>query len=168
MSTVIWYKGVLYSDSQVSNGDIINESGETIPKIIKKGKKLFRANNTLYGVTGTLEGYANFVKRGYKGSWYWSITPFWFALIIQWDGKKLITWKLIEKKIFGIYFSWFKKSEIEWNSRPKLILFMGSGSEYAMEADNKRLIPEEMIQYASDRDPYTDDDVVSMNLSDLT
>ena len=164
MSTVIWYKGVLYSDSQLSNGKTVDEKGVKIPKEIKTGEKLFRVNNRIYGVTGTLNGYHDFVKRRYKGSWRWSLNSSNFALIVQWDGKNLISWKLIEKKIWKFYFSWFEKTEYIWKSNPGLILYMGSGDDFAIEANEMGLNEKEMIQYASDRDPFTDDNVVSMSL----
>ncbi len=164
MSTVIWHKGIMYSDSQISEGKTIDENGVTLPKTIGKGKKIFRVGNKIYGITGTIQGYEDFVKRGYKGTLRWDTKESLFALIIQWDGKKLIAWKLIEKKIFGTYFSWFKKTKFDWKNNPKLVLYMGSGDDYAIEADDKGLTPEEMIRYASDRDPYTDDEVVSMSL----
>ena len=164
MSTVIWYEGILYSDSQVTSEEITDEKGITLSKTISKGKKLFRVGNKIYGVTGTLNGYSDFISRGYSGFWRWSRESSLFALILEWDGKKLISWRLMEKKIWGFYFSWFKKIEHNWRNNSKLVLYMGSGNGFAIEANKKGLTITEMIQYASDRDPYTDDEVVSMSL----
>ena len=165
MSTVIWHKGVLYSDSQVTKEEITNENGITLPTIIEKGKKLFRVGNKIYGVAGALDGYNDFVNRGkYKRSWRYSRSSLEFVLIIEWDGKNLIGWKLIEKKIWIFYIRWFRKIKYNWKSDSTLHLYMGSGDDFAIEASKKGLTVTEMIQYASDRDPYTDDEVVSMSL----
>ena len=52
MSTVLWYQGKMYSDSQGTN----NKTGEKDFDV----KKMFRIGHKKYGLTGTLEGWQHF------------------------------------------------------------------------------------------------------------
>lgn len=168
MSTVIWYKGKLYADSRITNDRFNAETGELKDRVIRKGKKIFRHKNKnkIYGVTGTIEGFSDFIARGYRGSWKWNTVPGDNALIIEWNGKKLIGWIYKEKhiKCLGVYISWFEKQEHNWKDHPELKLIMGSGTPYANIALDHGHSIREAIQYASDRDEYTDDEVFTLSL----
>lgn len=168
MSTVIWYKGKLYSDSRVTNDLLNTETGDLVDRIIGKGKKLFRhpKKNKIYGVTGTLEGFADFKSRGYKGSLRWGTESSSKTLVIEWDGEHLIGWVYKEKYIkwLRIYISKFVKTKYNWKDAPEFKISMGSGTEYASEMLDYGCSIREAIQYASDRDEYTDDEVVTLEL----
>ncbi len=162
MSTIVWYDGVMYSDTRLIHVNYSN--GEETSRQVKTGEKIFKVGNKIYGVTGTIQGYEDFVRRKYRGSWNWALRPYDFALIIEWDGKNLIGWKLLKRKFWIFHISWFRKTQYNWKDHPELYLTMGSGDDYAIEASDKGLDPVEMIQYASDRDPATNDIIVSMKL----
>lgn len=163
MSTVIWYKGVLYADRRLSQGDnLVWKDGKQYPEKYFDGIKMFQHGNAVYAVTGKRAGWVYFQKmklmafplRIIDRLITWKLPTSW---LISWDGKDLHTWNYRERKFFGITFSWWEHEKV--NYEDETLLTMGSGGEYAREAINLGLTPHEAIAYASDRDPYTDSNV---------
>lgn len=161
MSTVIWQDGVLYADTQGSVGRVSFGDGEEFPvEIIIRTIKIVKEDGRLLGATGEIGGLWEFQSRKKKDGWYWGREKFFEALIIEWDGNELKQWKFYQKKILGIYVSIFKKKVLNFNQWA----VMGSGADFAIKALKAGLMPSEAIQYASDRDPWTNDKVMALTL----
>jgi len=161
MSTVIWHKEKLYADTQVSKL-IMNEKGEKELVCSHKCTKLFKIGNVIYGATGTLTGWNNFKHRKFKRMPRLSINEPDEVDIIEYNGEKLKVWDWQEWKIPILNWYIFRSSlrivkptECTWISS-------GSGGVAASEALKAGLTAIEAIQYASDRDIWTNDEVEVM------
>lgn len=162
MSTVIWRKGIMYADTQGTPKSKIID-GVEIPVETNITVKIFKENNRLYGVVGEIGGWQVFqdrARRNQREKWSWSFKKQWHATIIEWDGEELIGWHFHQKRILGIYFSRFKEEKLDKNKNA----IMGFGEDFAIEALDLKLTPVEAIQYASDRDPWTNTKVMSLTL----
>lgn len=159
MSTIVLYDGVFYSDTQTTTILTDEETGDTM--ILKRThgtNKVYYHNGKLYGATGDSRGWLDF--RDNNGHWRWSFYPFPESAIVEWDGKTARALNFRQKRILGIYIRWWKETKIGSNQ----YVAFGSGSNAASEAIDKGLSPTEAVQYASDRDEYTDDNVVTKQL----
>jgi len=78
----------------------------------------------------------------------------------MWDGNNFYIYEHQSVKLLVFSVSWWRKEKVI-NRNPKT---MGSGGNYAYEALELGLTPEEAICYAADRDPYTDTNVKKMAL----
>lgn len=162
MSTVIWDDGVLYADTQGSVGRVSFGDGKEFPVEIVRTIKIVKKDGKLLGATGEIGGLWAFQSRKKKDGYYWGRKKFFEALILEWDGKELKRWKFYQKKILGIYISIFKKKVLDANPNQQAV--MGSGTDFAIVALEAGLTPVEAIQYASDRDPWTNDEVMVLTL----
>lgn len=160
MSTVIWYKGIIYGDTQITRTILQLDGTEIIE--IDKGEKIFKIDDKIYGITGTLEGWNDFISRKFKSIWYWDLQPFHYAIILEWDGKTMIQWKACFKKFLWFHFCRFIPTELTCSC--DTVLTMGWDQDLAMSAMKMGLTPKESIQYVSDRCIGTNDDVMSVEL----
>ncbi len=160
MSTVIWYKGDMYADTQGTIDGETVDGVEMAPEIIQIDK-IFKKDGKLYGVTGYLGGWDVFQDRRKKNGFYWCFTKQPEATILEYDGEKITAWIFKQTSFLGIYVSRFLKKNMthcdEW-------VVSGSGNCHAVEALKLGLGPEEAIKYASRRDPYTNDSVIKVSL----
>ena len=162
MSTVIFHNGLMYADTRLSFLNQVSFSGRELPDRFSTTRKMYHANDKIYGAVGDVSTWKLFKKRGYKGKPFLSFKKVDLAVIIEYDGKDIIGWHFKIKKF--LFFWWI----VGWE---KVILnaaapaLMGSGEPFASEAMRLGLTPIEAIKYASDRDPYTND-IIEIGLLD--
>ncbi len=159
MSTVIWYKGDMYADTQGTCESVIVDKVRVAVETTKM-TKIFKEDGKLYGITGEIGGWFVFQNRRKKNGFYWGFTKAPESTIIEYDGENLIWWRFRQKRILGIYISRFVKGNmngLDW-------IISGSGFDWALEALDRGLGPEEAIKYASKHDSFTNDEVIKVSL----
>lgn len=171
MSTVIWHQSCLYSDSRGTLDDkIIIRDGLRYPTDYSPNtKKMFKINGVIYAGVGSLKALKKFTKMKSKTSDATKVFAFtlderYKSFIFRWDGKNL---DLFKGKPINFYFfnvMLWKRERLEYSDSTYYML--GSGMDYALEAMDLGLEPEEAIHYAADRDPLTDHNIVKMTLTD--
>ncbi len=161
MSTVIWHEEKLYADTQVSEL-IMNEKGERELVSSHKGTKLFKIGNVIYGATGTLTGWDSFKNRKFKRMPRLAINEPDGVDIIEYNGEKIKVWDWREWKIPILTWYIFRSHLRTFNPNTCMWVVSGTGGSAAISALKAGLTPTESIQYASDRDIWTNDDIEVM------
>lgn len=171
MSTVVWYNRKFYADTQTTNYTQGQDGSTTINSTVIDSK-LFRMDNRVFAHVGNVrscEEFFKWVEAGQPRFFYWGPTS--YSVIGEWDGKNLIFWhaKEVLWKIRGLEifsFSYWRKQKIVKLEEGDYY-YMGSGGQYASDALKAGLTPVEAIQYASDRDSFTNDRVEVVSMEDV-
>lgn len=160
MSTVLLFKGKLYSDSQGTDSVTGEKNFNT--------NKLFKMDNKRYGVTGTLEGWEHFKSIILEKNIFKKILQYIQCFKERQEEKSwIICYDDRMDKIYTYNHRWYGWRKFSLLIKSNNYACMGSGSIYwdddlMEDLVNGNIDPESMIELAMEKDNFSGGRIVVM------
>jgi hypothetical protein len=161
MTTIIYHKDTLYSDSLATH---TMWGKDQMDQQYQGYNKIFQGSNAILGFSGTMSAIHEFMSQWVRNILIKDIKVYdYISAIIVLPDKVLYIDTVYKDPKWKVWKT--PKYELvveEYNKSDTLYIAIGSGRKFATEAFGAGWNPENCIRWAGENDPYTNLDVKSL------